>query len=155
MNQRDMRPPFAALGGTIPPELEKLPTPCYLLDEDALTRNAEILGGLAQRTGCKVLLAQKAFSNYDCYPLLAPHLAGTEASGLFEARLGADEMPGKEVHVFCAASWRSSALPQKRQAKAWGCASTRNAPPRTATLFMTPAPPAAALAPPAPSGTPQ
>ena len=103
MNQRDMRPPFAALGGTIPPELEKLPTPCYLLDEDALTHNAEILGGLAQRTGCKVLLAQKAFSNYDCYPLLAPHLAGTEASGLFEARLGAEEMPGKEVHVFCAA----------------------------------------------------
>ena len=103
MNQRDMRPPFAALGGTIPPELEKLPTPWYLLDEDALTRNAEILGGLAQRTGCKVLLAQKAFSNYDCYPLLAPHLAGTEASGLFEARLGAEEMPGKEVHVFCAA----------------------------------------------------
>ena len=103
MNQRDMRPPFAALGGTIPPELEKLPTPCYLLDEDALTRNAEILSGLAQRTGCKVLLAQKAFSNYDCYPLLAPHLAGTEASGLFEARLGAEEMPGKEVHVFCAA----------------------------------------------------
>ena len=103
MNQRDMRPPFAALGGTIPPELEKLPTPCYLLDEAALTRNAEILGGLAQRTGCKVLLAQKAFSNYDCYPLLAPHLAGTEASGLFEARLGAEEMPGKEVHVFCAA----------------------------------------------------
>ena len=42
MNQQDMRPPFAALGGTIPPELEKLPTPCYLLDEDALTRNAEI-----------------------------------------------------------------------------------------------------------------
>ena len=102
MNQRDMRPPFAALGGTIPPELEKLPTPCYLLDEDALTRNAEILGGLAQRTGCKVLLAQKAFSNYDCYRFFEPYLAGTEASGLFEARLGAEEMPGKEVHVFCA-----------------------------------------------------
>ena len=48
MNQRDMRPPFAALGGTIPPELEKLPTPCYLLDEDALTRNAEILGQATQ-----------------------------------------------------------------------------------------------------------
>lgn len=50
-----------------------------------------------------MLLAQKAFSNYDLYPLLAQHLAGTEASGLFEARLGAEEMPGKEVHVFCAA----------------------------------------------------
>ncbi len=33
---------------------------------------------------------------------LEPYLAGTEASGLFEARLGAEEMPGKEVHVFCA-----------------------------------------------------
>ena len=86
MAQRDARPPFAAIDGAVPPEFSALPTPCYLLDEAALTRNAEILGGLARRTGCKVLLAQKAFSNYDLYPLLAPHLAGTEASGLFEAR---------------------------------------------------------------------
>ncbi len=50
-----------------------------------------------------ILLAQKAFSNYDLYPVLSPYLAGTEASGLYEARLGAAEMPGKEVHVFCAA----------------------------------------------------
>ena len=103
MAQRDARPPFVAIGGTVPPEFAALPTPCYLLDEAALTRNAKILGGLARRTGCKVLLAQKAFSNYDLYPLLAPYLAGTEASGLFEARLGAEEMPGREVHVFCAA----------------------------------------------------
>lgn len=103
MAQLDTRPPFAALGGVIPPELEQLPTPCYLIDEAALARNARILGRLAQHTGCRVLLAQKAFSNYDFYPLLAPWLAGTEASGLFEARLGAEEMPGKEVHVFCAA----------------------------------------------------
>ena len=99
----DLRAPFAALGGVLPPELAALPTPCYLLDEGQLARNAELLGALAARTGCKVLLAQKAFSNYDLYPLLAPHLAGTEASGLYEARLGAEEMPGKEVHVFCAA----------------------------------------------------
>ena len=99
----DIRPPFAALGGVLPAALHTLPTPCYLLDEGALRRNAELLGALAQRTGCKILLAQKAFSNYNLYPLLAPHLAGTEASGLYEARLGAEEMPGGEVHVFCAA----------------------------------------------------
>ena len=99
----DLRAPFAALGGVLPPELAALPTPCYLLDEGALARNGKILGELAARTGCKVLLAQKAFSNYDLYPVLAPYLAGTEASGLYEARLGAEEMPGKEVHVFCAA----------------------------------------------------
>lgn len=103
MPAQDTRPPFAALGGVLPAALHTLPTPCYLLDEGALRRNAELLGALAQRTGCKILLAQKAFSNYDLYPLLAPHLAGTEASGLYEARLGAEEMPGGEVHVFCAA----------------------------------------------------
>ena len=60
------------------------------------------MGNIAKRTGCKMLLAQKAFSNYDCYHLLEPYLTGTEARGLYEARLGAQEMPGKEVHVFCA-----------------------------------------------------
>ena len=75
---------------------------CYVLDETALIKNAELMGKIAERTGCKMLLAQKAFSNYDCYHLLEPYLAGTEASGLYEARLGAQEMPGKEVHVFCA-----------------------------------------------------
>mgnify|MGYP002225492300 CR=1 FL=1 len=77
-------------------------TPCYVLDEAALIKNAELMGNIAKRTGCKMLLAQKAFSNYDCYHLLEPYLTGTEASGLYEARLGAQEMPGKEVHVFCA-----------------------------------------------------
>ena len=100
----DARPPFAGLAGRDPRALfSALPTPCYVLDEAALRKNGEILRDLAKRTGCRVLLAQKAFSNFNLYPLLAPYLAGTEASGLFEARLGAEEMPGKEVHVFCAA----------------------------------------------------
>ena len=80
-----------------------LPTPAYVVDEARLRANGAVLSALAERTGCKVLLAQKAFSNYDFYPLLAPYLAGTEASGLYEARLGKEEMPGKEVHVFCGA----------------------------------------------------
>ena len=103
MNLLDTRPPFAGINGEIPPEFKTLSTPCYLIDEAVLQHNAEVLGALQKRTGCKVLLAQKAFSNYDLYPIFAPHLAGTEASGLFEARLGAEEMPGGEVHVFCAA----------------------------------------------------
>ena len=49
-----------------------LPTPCYLLDEAQLRRNGEIMLELQQRTGCRVLLAQKAFSNFDVYPVLAP-----------------------------------------------------------------------------------
>ena len=104
MGTADTRPPFAGLHGKLPQEVfGSLPTPCYILDEAQLKHNGEVLAGVAARTGCKILLAQKAFSNYDLYPVLAPYLAGTEASGLYEARLGAEEMPGKEVHVFCAA----------------------------------------------------
>lgn len=77
--------------------------PCYLLDEAQLRRNGEILLGVQQRTGCRILLAQKAFSNFNVYPVLAPYLAGTEASGLYESRLGREELPEKENHVFCAA----------------------------------------------------
>lgn len=102
--QPDLRPPFRGLSyHQLPALLENLPTPCYLLDERRLVENGELLAGLQERTGCQILLAQKAFANFGLYPLLAPYLAGTEASGLFEARLGSEEMPGKEVHVFCAA----------------------------------------------------
>ena len=102
MGGLDKRAPFTATGGIIPPEFQNIKTPCYILDEKALVKNAKLLGEVSERTGCKMLLAQKAFSNYDCYRFFEPYLAGTEASGLFEARLGAEEMPGKEVHVFCA-----------------------------------------------------
>ena len=103
MQVRDSRPPFAGLTNLSEKVLRSLPTPCYLLDEAQLRRNGEILLGVQQRTGCKILLAQKAFSNFDLYPVLAPYLAGTEASGLYESRLGKEELPDKENHVFCAA----------------------------------------------------
>lgn len=88
---------------SISSNLAKIKTPCYLIDEQKLVSNAKILSSIIEHTGCRILLAQKAFSNYDFYQLLAPYLSGTEASGLYEARLGAEEMAGKEVHVFCAA----------------------------------------------------
>ena len=103
MRLADTRPPFAGLANLSKKTLNALPTPCYLLDEAQLRRNGEILLGVQKRTGCKILLAQKAFSNFDVYPVLAPYLAGTEASGLYESRLGREELPDKENHVFCAA----------------------------------------------------
>ena len=76
-----------------------LRTPYFLVDEKRLVRNLEILKDTAERAGCKVLLAQKAFSMYSVYPLMREYLAGTTASGLFEARLGAEHFGG-ETHIF-------------------------------------------------------
>ncbi len=80
-------------------DISSLPTPCYIVDERLLRKNLDILRGVQQRTGCKILLAQKAFSMYSTYPIIREYLAGTTASGLYEARLGFEEMGG-EVHIF-------------------------------------------------------
>ena len=76
-----------------------LPTPCFVVSVSALRHNLEILAGVQKRTGVKILLAQKAFSMFRVYPLIAEYLSGASASGLFEARLAREEM-GKENHVF-------------------------------------------------------
>ncbi|MDO5417053.1 MAG: carboxynorspermidine decarboxylase [Lachnospiraceae bacterium] len=102
--QKNLSPVFAALDGREPEDLfGALPTPCYIIDEKKLEENGQILSRVMKDTGCKILLAQKAFSNYDFYPLISKYLSGSEASGLYEARLGREEMPDGEVHVFCAA----------------------------------------------------
>ena len=83
-------------------KINELPTPCYVIDEKKLRKNLEILKKVKDDTGCKILLAQKAFSNFFEYPLIGQYLDGTTASGLFEAKLGYEKM-GKENHVFAAA----------------------------------------------------
>ncbi len=80
-------------------DFKALPTPCYVVDERLLVKNLEILKSVADRTGCRILLAQKAFSMFSLYPLIGQYLSGTAASGLFEARLGYEEMGG-ETHIF-------------------------------------------------------
>lgn len=83
-------------------KLCSLPTPVYAVDEEKLIKNLEILGGVQERTGCKILLAQKAFSCFYFYPLISRYLSGSTSSGLYEARLAHEEMRG-ENHVYCPA----------------------------------------------------
>lgn len=85
-----------------------LPTPCYVVDEALIEENLKILKGVMDRTGARILLAQKAFSMYALYPLIGEYLCGATASGLYEARLCAEEMAkplrarGRKVenHIF-------------------------------------------------------
>lgn len=78
---------------------DTISTPYFLVDETRLVQNLEILRQVADQAGCKILLAQKAFSMFSCYPLLRRYLAGSTASGLYEARLGKEHFGG-ETHVF-------------------------------------------------------
>lgn len=80
--------------------LKTVKTPAYVISEEKLRRNLEILRSVAEKTGCHILLAQKAFSMFSVYPLIAQYLAGATASGIFEARLAHECMPGRENHIF-------------------------------------------------------
>ena len=80
-------------------DLAAFPTPYFVVDEARLRHNLAILKGVCEHTGCKILLAQKAFSMFAAYPIIREYLAGTTASGLFEARLGHEQFGG-ETHVF-------------------------------------------------------
>ena len=77
----------------------KLKTPYFLVDEKLLIKNLNILKSVQDDTGCKILLAQKAFSMFYAYPIISKYLSGTTASGLYEARLGKEKFGG-ETHVF-------------------------------------------------------
>lgn len=84
------------------PILQGVQTPYFVIDEAAIDHNLAILQRVMDESGAKILLAQKAFSVYQCYPQIRSVLCGSTASGLYEARLGHEEMGG-ETHVFCPA----------------------------------------------------
>jgi carboxynorspermidine decarboxylase len=80
----------------------RVPSPCYVVNEVAIEKNLKILQHVQQASGAKILLALKAFSMFSLAPLISRYLVGTCASGLYEARLGKEEFGG-ENHVFSAA----------------------------------------------------
>ena len=81
------------------PQIQAVPTPCYLLDWPSLVRNCELLGRVQAESGGRIILALKGFAMFSTFPLVRRYLRGTTASGLHEALLGRDEFGG-EVHVF-------------------------------------------------------
>ncbi|WP_036478863.1 carboxynorspermidine decarboxylase [Myxosarcina sp. GI1] len=80
-------------------DIEHLPSPCYIIDEDLLLKNLELLQSIQNYTECKIFLALKSFATWSTFPMVKRYLAGTAASSLYEARLGREEI-GKELHVY-------------------------------------------------------
>ena len=78
----------------------RVPSPAFVVDLSRLRRNLEHLRMVKERAGCKILLAQKAFSMWATYPLIAQYLDGTCSSGPWEAMLAREKFPGGEVHVY-------------------------------------------------------
>ncbi|WP_170454094.1 carboxynorspermidine decarboxylase [Ruegeria arenilitoris] len=82
-------------------DLTRVPSPCFVVDENAVERNLAVLTDVGERSGAHILSALKAFSMFALAPLVRQYLGGTCASGIYEARLGREEYGG-EVATFCA-----------------------------------------------------
>ncbi|MBR1671157.1 MAG: carboxynorspermidine decarboxylase [Butyrivibrio sp.] len=88
-------------------KISEVQTPAYVIDEKKLRDNLEILRDVQDKSGAKILLAQKAYSAYQTYPIIAEYLAGATASGIYEARLAHEEFKAiayggveRENHVY-------------------------------------------------------
>lgn len=78
---------------------DTLPSPCWLLEEEKLLKNLNVISEIKKQSGAKVLLALKGYALWKSFPLIKPYLDGCCASGLHEAKL-ADETFSKEVHTY-------------------------------------------------------
>jgi carboxynorspermidine decarboxylase len=79
-------------------DFNKVPSPCFVLEERLLRRNLELLQSVSERSGAKILCALKGFAMWSTFPLVRQYLAGATASSLHEARLCYEEM-GSKAHL--------------------------------------------------------
>jgi carboxynorspermidine decarboxylase len=85
-------------------DFSRVPSPCYVCDEERIKENLAILGKVQEEADCEILLALKGFAMFAVFPLLRQTLKGVSATSLHEARLGREEF-GREVHL-CAPAYR-------------------------------------------------
>jgi len=83
-------------------KISQTDTPAYVVDENLLIKNLEVLKYVQEKANCKILLALKGFSMHAFFPLIGEYLAGITSSSLFEAKLGREKMD-KEVHAYAPA----------------------------------------------------
>ncbi len=77
----------------------KIPSPCYVLDEQAFRRNLELIKSVADRAEVEIILAFKAFAMWSVFPIVREYVKASTASSLAEARLAFEEM-GSLAHTY-------------------------------------------------------
>lgn len=82
-------------------DLNRVPSPAFVVDEAAVRRNLTVLADVRDRAGIKMLAALKAFSFWQLGDVVSDYLDGTCSSGLWEARLASHHYHG-EIATYCA-----------------------------------------------------
>lgn len=80
-------------------QYEKIPTPCYVMEEARLRKNLELIKSVKERSGADIIMAFKAFAMWKTFPIITEYIPSSTASSVFEAQLAFEEM-GSPAHTF-------------------------------------------------------
>ena len=77
----------------------KVPSPCYVIDEERFRKNLSLIRHITDESGAEIILAFKGFAMWGVFPILKEYVSGAAASSVDEARLCFDEI-GSPAHTY-------------------------------------------------------
>lgn len=80
-------------------DLQNIPSPCYVMEEELLRRNLSLIKDVKDRAGVNIILAFKAFALWKTFPIIREYIPYSTASSIYEAQLAYEEM-GSRAHTF-------------------------------------------------------
>lgn len=83
-------------------DLKKIPSPCFVLEEELLRKNLTLIKSVSEKSGVEIILAFKGFAMWGAFPIVREYISGATASSLYEAKLCFEEMKTK-AHTYCVA----------------------------------------------------
>ncbi len=86
----------------MPIDYTKVPSPCYVLDEEKLVENLSLVQRIQDEAGVRIILAFKAFAMWSVFPLIRKYIQGAATSSLNEVRLCSEELKIKS-HTYAVA----------------------------------------------------
>ena len=80
-------------------DISRITTPIYIIEEQRLRRNLQLISDVARRTDSEWILAFKAFALWKTFSVFREYIAATTASSLSEARMAVEKF-GSKAHTF-------------------------------------------------------
>lgn len=80
-------------------DLSKIPSPCFVMEEELLRRNLRLIRSVQKRSGVSIILAFKAFAMWRSFPIIREYIRYSTASSIAEAQLAFEEM-GSPAHTY-------------------------------------------------------
>lgn len=83
-------------------KINEIPTPFYIVYEEKLRSNLQLIKKVKEEAGVNIIMAFKANALWRTFPIIKEYIQDSTASSLNEMKLGNEELGG-EVHTYCPA----------------------------------------------------